>query len=64
MAMNHDDWLHKRLQVAEFAAEYLSAAREDYDPETYLRALEQLAAFGKKTHFSEGHHDENGKNED
>lgn len=39
----HDDWLYKQLQNAEFVAEFLTAAKEDDDPETYLSALKQLA---------------------
>ena len=44
--VKHDDWLLKKLQDAEFAAEFLYAASEDDDPKTYLTALRQEAALG------------------
>jgi probable addiction module antidote protein len=37
--VNHDEWLIKQLQNAEFAAEFINAASEDEDPKTYLTAL-------------------------
>lgn len=37
--VNHDEWLIKQLQNAEFAAEFINAASEDDDPKTYLTAL-------------------------
>lgn len=40
--VKHDDWLFDQLQVAEFAAEYLNAANEDGDPQTYLAALRKV----------------------
>lgn len=40
--VKHDDWLLKKLQDAEFAAEFLNAASEDEDPKTYLTALRQV----------------------
>lgn len=44
--VKHDDWLFGQLQDAEFAAEYLNAANEDDDPQTYLAAV--LKAAGLK----------------
>lgn len=41
-AVTQDDWLLKKLQDAEFAAEFLNAAGEDSDPKTYLTALRQV----------------------
>lgn len=61
--MKHDDWLLKKLQDAEFAREYLNAAKGDKDPETYLSALQQVALLSAKAHFSEERHDEKDKNE-
>ena len=40
----HDNWLFDQLQDAEFAAEFLNAAREDDDPKTYLAALRKVVA--------------------
>jgi len=40
--VKHDDWLFDQLQDAEFAAEYLNAANEDDDPQTYLAALRKV----------------------
>jgi probable addiction module antidote protein len=40
--VKHDDWLFAQLQDAEFAAEYLNAANEDDDPQTYLAALRKV----------------------
>jgi probable addiction module antidote protein len=57
--IKHDDWLIERLQNAEFAAEYLNAASEDDDPQSYLTALRQvvdarggIAAVADKTALS------------
>lgn len=57
--IKHDDWLVERLQNAEFAAEYLNAASEDDDPQSYLTALRQvvdarggIAAVADKTALS------------
>ena len=33
--LKNEDWLFKQLQNANFAAEYLNAASEDDDPQTY-----------------------------
>ncbi len=44
--VKHDDWLFAQLQDAKFAAEYLNAANEDDDPQTYLAAV--LKATGLK----------------
>lgn len=41
-AAAHDDWLLKKLQDVEFAAEFLNAAGEDSDPKTYPAALRQV----------------------
>jgi DNA-binding phage protein len=38
----HDNWLCGQLKDAEFAAEFLNAASEDYDPKTYLTALRKV----------------------
>jgi len=58
-SMKHDDWLTKKLQNATFAAEYLNAASEDEDPQSYLTALRQvvearggIAAVADKTSLS------------
>jgi probable addiction module antidote protein len=40
--VKHDDWLFAQLQDVEFAAEYLNAANEDDDPQTYLAALRKV----------------------
>jgi len=57
--VKHDDWLVEKLQNAEFAAEYLNAASEDDDPQSYLTALRQvvearggIAAVADKTSLS------------
>lgn len=57
--VKHDDWLMEKLQNAEFAAEYLNAASEDDDPQSYLTALRQvvearggIAAVADKTSLS------------
>jgi len=59
VSIKHDDWLIERLQNAEFAAEYLNAASEDDDPQSYLTALRQvvearggIAAVADKTSLS------------
>ncbi len=59
VAGKHDDWLFQQLQDAEFAAEYLNAASEDEDPQTYLTALRKvvearggMAAVAQKAHLS------------
>jgi len=41
-SVKHDEWLFKELQNANFAAEYLNAASEDNDPQTYLTALRKV----------------------
>ncbi len=41
--VQHNDWLYQQLQDAVFAAEYLNAASEDDDPQTYLAALRKVA---------------------
>lgn len=40
--LKNEDWLFKQLQNANFAAEYLNAASEDDDPQTYLTALRKI----------------------
>lgn len=60
--MKHDDWLFKQLKDAEFSAEYLNAARDNDDPETYLRALQQVAILDEKALYVEEQQHENGKN--
>lgn len=57
--VKHDDWLMEMLQNAEFAAEYLNAASQDDDPQSYLTALRQvvearggIAAVADKTSLS------------
>jgi probable addiction module antidote protein len=59
LSVKHDDWLMEKLQNAEFAAEYLNAASEDDDPQSYLTALRQvvearggIAAVADKTSLS------------
>jgi DNA-binding phage protein len=64
MIMKHDDWLVKKLKDAEFAAEYLNAARDDDDSETYLRALQQVATLDEKAFCVKEQQHENGANED
>ena len=50
----HDEWLSKKLQNANFAAEYLNAATEDDDPATYLAALRKIAeARGGLSHIAQ-----------
>ncbi len=57
--VKHDDWLFKQLQDSEFAAEFLTAAGEDDDPQSYLTALRKvvearggIAEVAEKTHLS------------
>ena len=38
----HDEWLVEQLKDPEFAADFLNAASEDDDPQTYLSALRQV----------------------
>lgn len=59
LSVKHDDWLMEKLQNAEFAAEYLNAASEEDDPQSYLTALRQvvearggIAAVADKTSLS------------
>ena len=60
--MDHDDWLLKKLQDSQFAAEFLAATKEDDDPEAYRWSLEQVAlARGKKREVANY---ENSQNED
>jgi DNA-binding phage protein len=40
--IKHNDWLFEQLKDAEFAAEYLNAARGDDDPKTLLTALSKV----------------------
>ena len=62
--MKHDDWLLKKLKDPDCAEEYLNAAKDDDDPNTYLRALEQAAVLDEKLLFNEGCCDENFKDKD
>ena len=62
--MNHDDWLLNKLKDAEFAAEYLTAARADEDPATYPAALKKVGVLGQKVPTREGQYDENGPYKD
>ena len=57
--VRHDDWLKKQLQDPEFAAEFLTVAGDDDDPQTYLTALRKvvearggIAEVAEKTHLS------------
>ena len=43
MTIKHDDWLLEQLKDAEFAAEFLNAAKEDDDPNTYGTAFQKVA---------------------
>ena len=38
----HNDWLFEQLKDAEFTAEFLNAASEDEDPQTYLTAVRKV----------------------
>lgn len=55
--LKHEDWLFEQLKNAEFAAEYLNAANEDDDPQTYLAALRKVVeARGGMTSIAERAH--------
>lgn len=40
--IKHDDWLYEKLKDSDFAAEFLNAASEDNDPNTYSTALRKV----------------------
>lgn len=57
--IRHDDWLFEQLKDANFAAEYLNAARKDVDRKIYLVALVKvvearggIASTADKVHLS------------
>jgi len=59
MTVKHADWLLEQLKDGDFAAEYLNAASEDDDPQTYLTALRKIvearggmATIAEKAHLS------------